>query len=355
MPAFPRTAWFSAQIPTEAGLTHNGFLSYGPYQEILVHNMDQKDREMQVGASIRGVWPVLCTPFLADGGIDRDAMRRLVHFARAAGVNGVVFPGFASEVDDLTPAERKELLATVLAELDGELPVIAGASAATLDEVLARVGEVRELGIDVVMIQAPKAIGTDAAAVTDFYRVIAEAFPDVAIILQNAPAPRGSDLAPGAVLEVASAVSAIRYVKEETIPSGGPISQLVAGAPPTLAGVMGGGGARFVIDEYLRGACGAMPAVELADIHVRMWRALEAGRESEARMLYERTLPLLMIQSHARMRLTKRVLMLRGILELDGVRARIPPFDDRDKAEIETLLQRIADLLNVAPMARAAE
>ncbi len=57
-----------------------------------------------------------------------------------------------------------------------------------------------------------------------------------------------------------------------------------------------------MIDEALRGACGAMPAVEFADIHARMWHALENGAESEARDLYERTLPLLMIQSHARMR-----------------------------------------------------
>ncbi len=71
------------------------------------------------------------------------------------------------------------------------------------------------------MIQAPKAIGTDAAAVTAFYAAIAEACPGIEIILQNAPAPRGSDLSPAAVLSVASAVPTIRIVKEETIPLAG--------------------------------------------------------------------------------------------------------------------------------------
>jgi 4-hydroxy-tetrahydrodipicolinate synthase len=282
-------------------------------------------------------------------------MRRIARFACQSGVSGVVFPGFASEVDDLAPQERVELLKVVLDELGGVLPVLAGASASTVDDVIARVEEAEWLGIHGVMIQAPKAIGSDAEAVTTFYQAIAVACPRATIILQNAPAPRGSDLTPAAVLEVTRAVSAIRYVKEETIPSGGPISALLAGAPPHLEGVMGGGGARFVIDEFMRGACGAMPAVEFADIHARMWRALEAGREAEARMLYERTLPLLMIQSHARMRFTKRVLMMRGILDNDVVRARIPELDARDKAEIEALLGRIADLFNVAPIARAAE
>ncbi len=305
---------------------------------------------MEGVAVIRGIWPVLCTPFAPDGRIDPAAMRRIVRFACAASVDGVVFPGFASEVDELAPAERVALLGTVLDEVQGAVPVIAGASAPSLDEAIARVREVQGLGINRVMIQAPKAIGTDAAAVADFYGAIGKACPDAEIILQNAPAPRGSDLSSAAVLEVARAVAAIRYVKEETIPSGGPISAILAGAPTHLAGVMGGGGARFVIDEFLRGACGAMPAVELSDIHVRMWRALEGGREAEARQLYERTLPLLMIQSHARMRFTKRVLMLRGVLDNDDVRARIPALDARDRAEIEALLGRIADLFTVAPL-----
>ncbi len=305
--------------------------------------------------AIHGVWPVLCTPFTGDGAIDPAALRRIVRFARDSGVSGIVFPGFASEVDELTPGERVTLLGVVMEEAEGTLPVIAGASAPALDEVIARVGEAQALGIRQAMIQAPKAIGTDAEAVAAFYAAIAAACPGIEIILQNAPAPRGSDLSPGSVLAVARAVPAIRIVKEETIPSGGPISAILAGAPPHLAGVMGGGGARFVIDEALRGACGAMPAVEFADIHARMWAALASGREAEARMLYERTLPLLMIQSHARMRLTKRVLMLRGILDNDVVRARIPAFDPRDLAEIRALMDRIADLLTIAPLARAAE
>ena len=306
------------------------------------------------GLMIKGVWPVLCTPFLADGAIDVPAMRRVARFAIDSGAAGVVFPGFASEVDELQPLERRMLLEAVIAETGGQVPIMAGASASSLADVIDRVREVLALGIVPVMIQAPKAIGADAAAVSAFYGAIAEACPAAEIILQNAPAPRGSDLSPAAVLQVAQENPAIRYVKEETIPSGGPISTLLAGKPASIAGVLGGGGARFLIDEFLRGACGAMPAVEITDIHVAMWAALEAGRETEARDLYERTLPLLMIQSHARMRFTKRVLMRRGVLANDVVRAKIPAFDPRDLAEIDALLARIPDLLTAAPVRKAA-
>jgi 4-hydroxy-tetrahydrodipicolinate synthase len=304
---------------------------------------------------VEGVWPVLCTPFHVDGAVDAAALRRVVRFALNAGAAGVVFPGFASEVDDLAPDERQELLKAVVDEVAGQVPIIAGATAPSVDAAVARVREAEALGIRSVMIQAPKAVGADAAAVTQFYASIAQVCPKAEIVLQNAPAPRGSDLSPQAVIEVATAVSAIRYVKEETIPSGGPISEILAGKPAHCAGVMGGGGARFVIDEFMRGACGAMPAVEFTDIHVAMWKTLKAGHEAEARGLYERILPLLMIQSHARMRFTKRVLMRRGILKNDVVRAKIPPLDARDIAEIDALLARIADLLLPLLQVRAAE
>jgi 4-hydroxy-tetrahydrodipicolinate synthase len=314
------------------------------------------DQHLTDQPAISGIWPVLCTPFRSNGAIDIAAMKDVTRFAIHAGADGLVFPGFASEVDELTGSERILLLDAVLRETAGRRPIIAGATAPSLPDVLDRVAEARSRGIDTVMIQAPKVIGTDAAAVAAFYAAVANASPGVRIVLQNAPAPRGSDLSAEAVVVVARSVPAIRYVKEETIPSGGPISAILAARPPHLEGVIGGGGARFIIDECLRGACAAMPAVELTDVHAALWHAFKAGRLDEARLLYERSLPLLMIQSHARMRLTKQVLCRRGILSNDVVRANIPPFDARDIAEIDALLARIGDPIALAPQgARAAE
>ncbi|WP_296073868.1 dihydrodipicolinate synthase family protein, partial [uncultured Agrobacterium sp.] len=46
-------------------------------------------------AGLRGILPVLPTPFLDDGNVDEVGMKRLVAFALDKGVDGVVFPGFA--------------------------------------------------------------------------------------------------------------------------------------------------------------------------------------------------------------------------------------------------------------------
>jgi 4-hydroxy-tetrahydrodipicolinate synthase len=293
---------------------------------------------------LRGILPVLPTPFRPNGAVDLEAMRRLVDFALTAGVNGVVFPGFASEVDHLTADERAVLLRVVVERADGRVTVVAGASAASAGEAIRHAGEAMMAGVRSAMIQAPKNIGADAPAVAAFYSEISHALPELEIVLQNAPAPRGSDLSPKTILQVVRGNPSIRYVKEESLPSGPAISAILAAKPAHLAGVIGGGGARYILDEYNRGACGAMPAVEIADLHVALDRAYRAGDIGRAREIYMRTLPLLVIQAVYRMRLTKQVLMRRGVLDCAAVRSRLPDFDAYDIAEIDAWLKSASDL-----------
>lgn len=59
-----------------------------------------------MSASLNGILPVLPTPFTSDGRIDPGAMAGIATFAVEAGAAGVVFPGFASEVDNLSAEER---------------------------------------------------------------------------------------------------------------------------------------------------------------------------------------------------------------------------------------------------------
>jgi 4-hydroxy-tetrahydrodipicolinate synthase len=289
-------------------------------------------------AGLKGILPVLPTPFLANGGIDEAGMKRLVAFALEKGVDGVVFPGFASEVESLTAEERAVLLKIVVDTVGGRAPVVAGASAADWREVVEHGKVASALGIRQLMVQPPKAVGTDGPALIDFLGKVIEALPGIEIILQNAPAPRGSDLSPQAIVEIVQALPQVTYVKEETLPAGPAISHIIAQAPSTLKGVIGGGGARYILDEYARGATAAMPALEIAEEHVAIDRALNAGRSEDARRIYVRTLPLLVLQAVYRMRLTKYVLARRGVIDGIGVRAPTPELDSAAIADIDANL-----------------
>lgn len=295
-------------------------------------------------STLRGIFPVLATPFTDADQIDRQGMARIVDFVLATGAHGLVFPGVASEFNFLTVPERLALSAQITEQVDGRVPIIVGASAQQLDDVIELAQTGMQFNARAAMIMPPVSLGTEVAALTDFFKRIAQQ-SDIAIILQNAPPPTGSGLPVSVIKKVVSAVPAIRYIKEESLPSGPRISQLLKQPPEHLLGVMGGGGARYIMDELNRGACGAMPACEITDLHVALYSAFERGDHKKARELYNRSLPLLLYQINFRMRMTKEVLKRRGIIDTVALRASMPEPDPQDQIELDTLLSEISDLL----------
>lgn len=295
---------------------------------------------------LQGIFPVLPTLFTARNELDLTAQRRVIRFALEAGAHGLVFPGVASEYSHLSLPEREQLLALVAAETAGKVPLVGGASAPTANEVIAAGTIAMQHGIRHLMIMAPVGLGADVAAHRTFFQQVAAGLPGAEIILQNAPTPTGAGLGAQAIIDIAASIPAITYIKEETLPSGPAITALRAAGIPSVRGVFGGGGARYIIDELDRGACGAMPAVELTDLHVALWRAYAAGDRAKARRLYCLSLPLLVAQAIYRMRLTKYVLAQRGIADARAVRASLPEMDALTQRDVATML---ADLLAEFP------
>lgn len=302
---------------------------------------------------LEGILPVLPTPFAENGAVDPEAFRRVAEFCVEAGAGGVVFPGVASEYDFLTPEEQHTLTAIACDVAGDRAPVICGGGKGDPKIIGANIRAAQELGAIAAMVLIPRQFSEDVQGAVKFMQAVIADAPGVDIILQNAPAPIGAGLPPTDVLQVVRVCPAIRYVKEEALPSGPRISALLEDAPDHLDGVIGGGGARYVIDEMTRGAIAAMPAAEITDVHVKMWDAFHSGKTGVARSLYMRTLPLLVIQTIYRMRLTKYVLTTRGVLANSIVRAPLMEFDDYDMAELFVQLESISDLLESTPASAA--
>ena len=294
---------------------------------------------------LKGIFPVIPTLFTEDGTVDLSEQRSVVRFALHAGTHGLVFPGVASEYNFLTHVERGELIALIASEVNGRIPIVGGASANNVEQVIAAGEQALAHGIEHLMIMAPIHLGQELAAHKLFFSKISAALAGSQIILQNAPSPVGAGLNPASILALVAANPAITYVKEETLPSGPAISALQSAGIEHLKGVFGGGGARYIINELDRGTLGAMPAVELADLHVALYDAHARQDHERARNLYRLSLPLLNFQAVYRMRLTKHVLSKRGIAHALHVRAPLPVLDEFAVRDVDLML---ADLKHAA-------
>lgn len=300
---------------------------------------------------ISGVFTVLPTIFHPDGRLDPDGLAAVVDYVVEAGVDGVVFPGLASEYDMLSLDEREELIALVGARVAGRTRLVVGASSERVEDSARIAAAGAGAGADAAMVMTPRSAGADVVALADFYRDLG-ALANLPIMLQNAPAPMGLGLSSDDVARVSDLSGAIAWVKEETMPCGQRISALLSKRLPHLRGVFGGAGGRYIVDELRRGAIGTMPASETPEVHVALMHAHRCGATDEVRRIYEAMLPILMMQAVFRWRLTKEVLRRRGLIASAFTRAAGPDLDADDHAELGIVLDRLDAALPAATRAR---
>lgn len=288
---------------------------------------------MPHSSTLAGAFPVIPTPFDENGQIATQCLRNVIEYLVGAGADGVVFPGLASEYTDLTREERLATTALIGRVLDGRIPFVVGAGSPTPEQSIEFSIAGAEAGAVCAMVMAPHQLANDEAAMTKFFEMLARQ-AKIPIMLQNAPAPMGAGLATDAIRRILERVPEIHYVKEETMPCGQRIEEILRKPAGALKGVFGGAGGRHIIDELNRGALGTVPASELCDMHAMLTSAFARKDVATARDLFVRMLPILNLQAVFRCSLTKEVLRLRGIIRTSFVRAAGPVMDASDIAEL---------------------
>lgn len=293
---------------------------------------------------LRGTFPVVPTPFNQQGDIDIDSFERALGYIVDCGVDGVVFPGLASEYAYLSREERLDMTQCVGQLTAGKVPFIVGASASTPEQVIEYSVRGAEAGAVCAMVMAPNKFANDEQAMINFYQELAQK-AKIPIMLQNAPAPMGAGLAINKVIRILEHVPEILYVKEETMPCGQRVEQLLAAAPKNLIGVFGGAGGRYIIDELDRNALGTVPACELTEIHKLLVDAHQQGEQDKALDLYCQMMPILNMQAVYRCSLTKQILFERGIIDCPQVRDPGPKLDAKNIAELKRLYAKLNKLM----------
>ena len=292
---------------------------------------------------LKGTFPVVPATFTSSGDIDYPSLEKVVNYIINSGADGLVFPGLASEYDQLSKDERLTMTHAIGKLTEGKIPFIVGCSAPEPEEVVEFAIAGAEAGAACSMIMPHRQFENDDEKLILFYQMIAKR-TCIPIMLQNAPAPMGIGLPIDKVVTILKAVPEIEYVKEEAMPSGHRIELLLKTAPATLKGAFGGGGGRYIIDELNRGALGTVPAAELTEVHVALVNAHQEDHIDYAQEIFTKMLPVLNIQGVYRWSLTKEVLFQRGIIASTYIRAKGPKMDDEDKGQLNAFWDNVESI-----------
>ena len=289
---------------------------------------------------IRGLVPVLATPFGSDLSLDRPSLRRLVEFEVQAGADGLAVFGMASEAFALTDTERGQILADVTAAAP-HLPVVAGVNATALQPALEQVRRHADGGAASVMVLPPYLVAPTPGQLLDFFGTVGELASSlgVGVMAQDAPAATGVTMAPALIADLAG-LDGVDSVKIEAAPTVPKLCAVADQLGTRTLTILGGQNAQFVLDEYACGAVGTMPACEFTDLLAPILAQWHAGAVEQARAAFALLLPLIVwgLQSGPAWAIHKEVLVRRGIIDSAAVRAPAQPLPERMRGLLEEIL-----------------
>jgi len=261
---------------------------------------------------LKGVLPVIQTPFHLDWTIDAVALRREIDWLFAERVDGIVI-GMVSEVLRLTEGERDELTRLCVQAAAGRGPVVASVGAEGAVQAVRHARAASSAGADALMATPPSLTRCDAGELLDYYRVILEA-TDLPIIVQDASGYVGNSISIDTQAALLDLAPERVLFKPEAQPIGINVSALLA-ATADKALIFEGTAGLALMDSHPRGIVGTMPGADVPWAIVAIWRALEAGDVSRAGDIHARLAALvnLMYCLDAFLAIEKLLLVEQGI------------------------------------------
>jgi len=292
------------------------------------------------------VFAIPPTPFDDAGNVDEASLRSCVDFCVRAGSHGIVAPVNASESIALTDAERLRVAEVLVEQAAGRVPVVVGVSGISTAASVLYAGHAAQLGADAIIAMPPYVRHPPADEIFDFYVEVARGADGLPVWIQDYVGPVGTPMPASLLARVLKEIPGVDFLKEETAFAPQVMTRVRGLAGSALKGVMGGMAGRFLLEEYRRGACGTMPACEVADAHVQVWDALERGDADEARRLHTQLLPLLNYEAMYSFTSYKEVLLRRGVIR--SAKTRVPgagQLDAENHRELDALLRALEPLL----------
>jgi len=238
---------------------------------------------------VHGIYPILYAFFGADGKLDRDAMRRQAEACVNMGAHGIAALGLATEVSKLSPAERHDVMAWLAEDVAGRLPIAITVFGDTPEEQIAFVKAAAELGAAWVILQPPQAAPIDEPGLIRFFGKVMDASP-IPVAIQNAPQYLGVGLSDAGLHTLCRNHENFTLLKGEG--SALQIAETIKAVDGALA-VLNGRGGLELTDNIRAGCVGMIPAPECADVQVRIYEQMRAGRDEEAERDYQKILPLI--------------------------------------------------------------
>src|SRR3954453_22569814 len=151
---------------------------------------------------LQGCGTALVTPFTESGALDIRALRALVEWQIAEGIDFLVPCGSTGEAQTLAEHERDKVVATVVETAAGRVPVMAGATSNDTRRAVDETRRMCALGVDAILSPPPYYNKPPQDGLVRHFQAVADASTRP-VCLYNVPGRTAVNLLPATALELA--------------------------------------------------------------------------------------------------------------------------------------------------------
>jgi dihydrodipicolinate synthase/N-acetylneuraminate lyase len=299
---------------------------------------------MQSNLAIRGIVSAVQTPFTEAGHIDFDSLYFLVEDAIAAGVDGLLAPVVASEVEFLSSSERRKILTTILQAASSNLPVIIGASDRDALKCRYFAKWAADNGAAAYLVAVPNALYQQPNKIISFFQQVSQGI-NFSLIVQDFEF-NGPGMNLDMICTLKKVISSLVGIKIETNLAGLKYT-MVREALGDDFFIAGGWAVTQFIEALDRGVDAMIPESSMIRVYKRIQRHYEHGARDEAKRLFHRLLPILTFTNQDvsnSILFFKYLLVRKGIFRSIRMRCPEPGWDRYSLQVAEELIELYLEL-----------
>lgn len=153
----------------------------------------------------------MVTPFDTEGAVDLEQAGRLADHLVRHGSDGLVICGTTGESPTLSWQEQKELFLAVKQAVAGRARLLAGSGSNCTAEAVEATREAAALGADGALVVVPYYNKPPQEGLEAHFRAVAEAAPELPLMLYNIPGRTGCSLAPETTARLLDQPNVVSY------------------------------------------------------------------------------------------------------------------------------------------------
>jgi 4-hydroxy-tetrahydrodipicolinate synthase len=237
---------------------------------------------------LKGIYPIVPTPFDSDGKVDLGSIERLVGFLMDRKVHGVTVLGALGEGQKLNDEERGSLISHYRKLLPSDCGLVVGVRSPATDLAKSMAIQARDLGADGLLL-GPHNVQKDQALLGYYLRV--DETVDIPLVIHDFPAVTGITMSVELIAKMYRQGKNLNYLKVEDPPTGAKMQALAELAGPELK-VFGALGGMYALEELELGAVGIMTGFVFAGLLVELYDLVQSGKMDKAAELFYDFVPL---------------------------------------------------------------